>query len=164
MVLQQVQQFINLDYRTTSDNKTLLHLSLMECHNSICADIPRRFPYLPVVQLLLSCRVPINAIDCHHYTPLHDLAMNKFENSTNEELDNIKAIFKLLINAGAHLDANAQGKTPEDCVEHEKLKSLFRRYPIQLSLKCLCARMIQKKKLNYIDCIPKHLHAFIKIH
>ncbi|CAF3625257.1 unnamed protein product [Rotaria sp. Silwood1] len=164
VIVKRVQQYIDSDWRTLSDNKTLLHLSLMEYHNSVSVGICRRFPSLVVVQLLLSCQVSINAIDCHYYTPLHDLASNKFKKLTKEKWNDIKIIFKLLIDGGAHLDAIAQGKTPEDCTEHENLKSFFRMHSIQHSLKCLCARMIQKNELNYSDCIPKPLHPFIEIH
>ncbi|CAF3068617.1 unnamed protein product [Rotaria sp. Silwood2] len=164
IIVQRVQEYIDSDWRTLSDNKTLLHLSLMEYHNSIYVGIGRRFPSLVIVQLLLSCRVSINAIDCNHYTPLHDLVSNKFKKLTNEQWNDIKIIFELLIDGGAHLDAIAQGKTPEDCTEHELFKSLFRIYPVQLSLKCLCARIIQKNKLTYSDCIPESLHPFIELH
>ncbi|CAF1268232.1 unnamed protein product [Rotaria sordida] len=164
IIVQRVKKYIVSDWRTLSDNKTLLHLSLMEHHNSISVGICRRFPSLSIVQLLLSCRASINAIDCHHYTPLHNLASNKFKKLTKKKWDDIKKIFKLLINDGAHLDAIAQGKTPEDCTQHETLKSLFRIYPNQLSLKCLCARMIQKSQLNYMDYVPKALYTFIELH
>ncbi|CAF3043408.1 unnamed protein product, partial [Rotaria sp. Silwood2] len=116
-------------WRTLSDNKTLLHLSLMEHHNSFSVGIRNRFPSLSVVQLLLSCQAPINAIDNNHYTPLHNFACNKFEKLTKEEWNDIKKIFDLLIDSGAHLDATAQGKTSKDCTQHENLKSLFRIYP-----------------------------------
>ncbi|CAF1155614.1 unnamed protein product [Rotaria sp. Silwood1] len=164
VIVKRVQQYIDSDWRTLSDNKTLLHLSLMEYHNSVSVGLCRRSPSLVVVQLLLFCQVSINAIDCHHYTPLHDLASNKFKKLTKEKWNDIKIIFKLLIDGGAHLDAIAQGKTPEDCTEHENLKSFFRMHSIQHSLKCLCSRMIQKNELNYRDCIPKPLHPFIEIH
>jgi len=122
----------------------------LESHNGNYTGLADKFPSLPVVELLLSCGAPINAIDRHHYTPLHDFASNHFERSTNEELGNMKRMFKLLVDAGAHLDAIAEGKTPEDCAEHDKLKSLFRKHPIQLNLKCICARIIQKNQLKFI--------------
>ena len=163
-MVQRAQQLIRLDYHTISDHKTLLHLALLQSHNNKTTGFADQFPSLPVVELLLSCRAPINAIDRHHYTPLHDFASNHFEQSTNTKLGDMKRIFKLLVNAGAHLDAIAEGKTPEDCAEHDKLKSLFRIHPTQLNLKCICARMIQKNQLNYTDCISKRLQSFVELH
>ncbi len=136
----------------------------MESHNGNYIGLCDKFPSLPVVELLLSCRAPINTIDRYHYTPLHDFASNTFEEYTNEELDNMKRIFKLLVDAGAHLNAIAEEKTPEDCANHDKLKSLFQKHPIQLNLKCICARNIQKNQLDYTDCISKRLQSFVEIH
>lgn len=123
-----------------------------------------KFPSLSVVELLLSCRAPINAIDYHHKTPLHELAGNRFRPSSNQELANLEKIFQLLVDTGAHLDAIAGEKTPEDCAEHEKVKDLFQKHPIKLSLKCICARIIQRRVVNYTDRIPHHLHSFIQLH
>ena len=136
----------------------------MECHNCNSIGFCKLFPSLPVVQLLLFCRTPINALDCNHSTPLHDLVRSPYGYYSNEEQGEIKIIFKLLVHAGAHLDAIAEGKTPEDCAEPGKLKNLFRKYPIQVNLKCICARLIRKKELNYIDCISKHLQLFVELH
>jgi len=146
----------------------------MEYHNCTDIGIVTDFPSLPVVKLLLFCRASINAIDCHHCTPLHELAANRYkhfdyhgealEYCSDEELNDVEIIFKLFVDAGAHLDAVAGELTPEDCAEHEKLKRLFRMHPIQLSLKCICARMIQNRELNYTDCISKHLQSFIQLH
>ena len=136
----------------------------MQGYNHTGINIVTKFPSLPVVKLLLSCRTPINAVDCHHNTPLHQLAANKYKYDTIKELNDIEIIFNLLVNAGAHLDASARGKTPKDCAEHKKLKSLFQMHPIQLSLKCICARMIQRRELNYTDCISERLQSFIQLH
>lgn len=140
MLVERVRYFIHADWRTLSDNKSLLHLSLMEYHKSKIVGICNRFPSLPVVQFLLTCRASINAIDYHHRTPLHDFASNAFDELTNDEWGDMKVIFELLVHAGAHLDATPQGKTPLDCVQHEMLQKLFRKHlATQSSLKCLCA-------------------------
>jgi hypothetical protein len=136
----------------------------MQYHNYTDIGIARMFPSLPIVKLLLYCGAPINVTDCHHNTPLHVLAANEYKYYTHEELDDVERIFKLLVDAGAHLDAVTQRGTPEDCVDYEKLKSLFRIHPIQLSLKCICARKTKRRELNYTDCIPKHLQSFIQLH
>lgn len=166
-ILRRIQRFIDLDYRTVRDNKTLLHLSLMEFRNythAMTINYAPRFPSLPVVEFLLSCRASINAIDYHHSTPLHEFARNRFQPCSNEELINLEKIFQILVNAGAHVDAIAEGRTPEDCAEHPKVKDLFRTHPKALNLKCICARIIQTKALNSIDRIPEHLQSFIQLH
>ncbi|CAF4177822.1 unnamed protein product [Adineta steineri] len=173
VLLQQVQQLVDSDYRTIADNKTLLHLSAMQSHNNVRIGSVTTFPSLPVVQLLLNCRAPINAIDYNNNTPLHQLAANTYqyykydepEDYTDEEMDDIEIIFKLFIDADAHLDAvTHQGKTPEDYAKHIRLKNLFQRYPIELNLKCLCAQMIRTSKLNYMNHISQHLQSFVQLH
>ncbi|CAF1219356.1 unnamed protein product [Adineta steineri] len=173
VLLQQTKQLVDSDYRTIANNKTLLHLSAMQSHNSVRIGNVTTFPSLPVVQLLLNCRAPINAVDYYNNTPLHQLAANTYrhfdyyepEDYTDEEMDDIEIIFKLFIDADAHLDAvTHQGKTPEDYAKHTRLKNLFQRYPTELNLKCLCARMIRTSKLNYTNHISQHLQSFVQLH
>ncbi|CAF1344610.1 unnamed protein product [Adineta steineri] len=173
VLLQQVQQLVDSDYRTIADNKTLLHLSAMQSHNNVRISSVTTFPSLPAVQLLLNCRAPINAVDYYNNTPLHQLAANTYrhfdyyepEDYTDEEMDDVEIVFKLLIDADAHLDAvTHQGKTPEDYAKHTRLKNLFQRYPTELNLKCLCARMIRTSKLNYMNHISQHLQSFVQLH
>ncbi|CAF1476679.1 unnamed protein product [Adineta steineri] len=173
VLLQQTKQLVDSNYRTIADNKTLLHLSAMQSHNSVRIGNVTTFPSLPVVQLLLNCRAPINAVDYYNNTPLYQLAANTYrhfdyyepEDYTDEEMDDIEIIFRLFIDADAHLDAvTHQGKTPEDYAKHMRLKNLFQRYPIEPNLKCLCARMIRTSKLNYTNHISQHLQSFVQLH
>lgn len=137
-----------------------------------------KFPSLAVVKLLLSCGAPINAIDFDHKTPLHQLAENKFckfpvrghydsndlWDFSGKDLSDLEMMFETLVNAGAHLDAIAGGKTPADCAKHKILQDLFRTHSIELSLKCICARAIQHSKLNFTNRIPAHLQSFVQLH
>ncbi|CAF1152679.1 unnamed protein product [Adineta steineri] len=82
IIHQLVQQLLDFDYRTVSDNKTLLHLSLIPYHKDRWLGhigIVTTFPSLPVVKFLLSCRASINAIDNDHYTSLHDFVLNDYK-------------------------------------------------------------------------------------
>ncbi|CAF3411481.1 unnamed protein product [Rotaria sp. Silwood2] len=97
----------------------------MEHRNAFSVGIRNRFPSLSVVQLLLSCQAPINAIDNNHYTPLHNFACNKFEKLTKEEWNDIKKIFDLIIDSGAHLDAIAQEKHQKIVLNMKILKAFF---------------------------------------
>ncbi|CAF4152299.1 unnamed protein product [Adineta steineri] len=164
---QLVQQLIDSDYRTVSDNKTLLHLSLIPYHKDRWLggiSIVTTFPSLLVVKFLLSCRASVNTIDNDHYTPLHDFVLNDYKHFPHLQWIDIENIFKLLIDSGAHLDAIAHGQTPEDCAKKTRFQRLFEAHPIQLYLKCICARLIQKEKIDYINFIPTHLQSFIEMH
>ncbi|CAF1396283.1 unnamed protein product [Adineta steineri] len=167
IIHQLVQQLIDSDYRTVSDNKTLLHLSLIPYHKDRWLggiSIVTTFPSLLVVKFLLSCRASVNTIDNDHYTPLHDFVLNDYKHFPHLQWIDIENIFKLLIDSGAHLDAIAHGQTPEDCAKKTRFQRLFEAHPIQLYLKCICARLIQKEKIDYINFIPTHLQSFIEMH
>ncbi|CAF4774628.1 unnamed protein product [Rotaria socialis] len=111
-----------------------------------------------IFKLLLECGAPINAMDSFGNTPLHILAIKGCE------YNDIETIFELLLGVGAHLDAiNAKG-TPEQYANNDKIQSLFRAHSIQLSLKCLCARIIRQSHINYNDSLQKHLHSFVELH
>ncbi|CAF4105392.1 unnamed protein product, partial [Adineta steineri] len=162
IIHQLVQQLLDSDYRTVSDHKTLLHLSLIPYHKDRWRggiSIVTTFPSLPVVKFLLSCRASVNAIDNDHYTPLHDFVLSGYKHFPHLQWIDIENIFKLLINSGAHLDAIAHGRTPKDCAKDTRFQRLFEAHPIQLHLKCICARLIQKKKIDYINSIPTHLQS-----
>ncbi|CAF4225755.1 unnamed protein product, partial [Adineta steineri] len=167
IIHQLVQQLIDSDHRTVSDNKTLLHLSLIPYHKDRWLgdiSIVTTFPSLSVVKILLSCRASVNTIDNDHYTPLHDFVLNDYKHFPHLQWIDIENIFKLLIDSGAHLDAIAHGQTPEDCAKKTRFQRLFEAHPIQLYLKCICARLIQKEKIDYINFIPTHLQSFIEMH
>ncbi|CAF4071874.1 unnamed protein product [Adineta steineri] len=167
IIHQLVQQLLDSDYRTVSDNKTLLHLSLIPYYKDRWLggiSIVTTFPSLPVVKFLLSCRASVNAIDNDHYTPLHDFVLNDYKHFPHLQWIDIENLFKLLINSGAHLDAIAHGRTPKDCAKDTRFQRLFEMHPIQLHLKCICARLIQKEKIKYINFIPTHLQSFIEMH
>ena len=180
-ILRRVRELTDCDYRTLRDNKTLFHLSLMDEWNYsyfMNVEYSLKFPSLAVVKLLLSCGASINAIDFDHKTPLHQLAENKFSrfpvrwyydsndlwDFSGKDLSDLEMMFETLVNAGAHLDAIAEGKTPADCAKHKVLQDLFRRHPIELSLKCICARAIQHGKFNFTNRIPAHLQSFVQLH
>ena len=144
----------------------------------ICPSIS--FPSLPIVKFVLNCRAPINSIDLYHNTPLHQLAGNRYlyytgdeyqhfrdnqyEDYTDEQMNDVEIIFNLLVNAGAHLDAVGQKGIPQDYVSHKKLEKLFQKHPIELNLKCICARIIRRIKLNYMNVIPERLQPFVQLH
>jgi ankyrin repeat protein len=157
-----VKRIIDLDYSAEQRKATLLHISL--CRSPVESSRRTPIPSVPIVKLLLSCGAPINARDSHRNTPLHMLARNQYEDYSDKQLNDIKTIFEMLLTAGAHLDAIGAAGTPEQCSKYDEIQSLFRAHPIQLSLKCLCARIIRRKHINYKNTVPKHLYSFIELH
>ncbi len=113
---------------------------------------------------MLSCRAPINAVDSYYNTPtpIHELAT--YECDENDIGHNVEKIFQLLINAGIHCDAVGRYGLPDNYAQNKKIKGLLQMYPIEINLKCICAKMIQKKNVNYTNRVPEHLHSFIQLH
>jgi Fem-1 family protein b len=115
-----------------------------------------RYPCLRTVRVLLQCGADVNAYNIERFTPLHIFVSNSA--SCDE------AIFQLLCDADAHLDyASESGKIPIDIAFNTKIKQLLKA-KMTLSLKCLCARLIQKAKIPYHGKISNSLVTFIKRH
>jgi hypothetical protein len=73
-------------------------------------------------------------------------------------------IVNLLCDAGAHLDyANAFGQTPVDLATMPNTYQLLRS-KMNLSLKCLCARLIRKKNVLFQGKIGATLVSFVEKH
>ena len=108
-------------------------------------------------RLLIQCGANVNAIDTARNTPLHIVAINN--KSTCDE-----SILKLLCDAGAHLDyANVLGEIPVDVASNLNIKRLLKSN-MKLSLKCLCARLIQKKNVPFREKIAVSLVNFVEKH
>jgi ankyrin repeat protein len=99
----------------------------------------------------------VNAIDAIRNTPLHVFVSN------NESICD-ESIMKLLCDAGAHLDyVNSLGETPFDLAIDPIIKQLLTRR-MYLSLKCLCARLIQKNNIPIYGKFSTSLVNFVKKH
>jgi ankyrin repeat protein len=73
-------------------------------------------------------------------------------------------LVNLLCDRGAHLDCvNALGKTALDIASSSKIAALIRAR-MQISLKCLCARLIRKSKMPFEERINKSLEKFVAQH
>jgi Fem-1 family protein b len=115
-----------------------------------------RYPCVHTTRLLLQCGVDVNAIDAVRNTPLHIFAGNR---STEGE-----SMLTLLCDAGAHLDyVNALGEMPIDVASDSTVKQLLKSR-MKLSLKCLCARFIQKNSVPFHDRIATSLVSFVEKH
>lgn len=78
----------------------------------------------------------------------------------------ILQLIKLLLQHGAHIDQpNATGKTPRDAIleisRHSSSEIHILNY---ITLKCLCATVISKRKIPYKNQIPRTLENFLKLH
>ena len=72
-----------------------------------------------------------------------------------------------MINVGAHVDClNRQNKTPFDYAKTPEIINLLSKYQKPLLLKCLCAREIIVKQINYelIWPVETKLNNFIYLH
>ncbi|CAF3846181.1 unnamed protein product [Rotaria sordida] len=167
-----IYQWINdlcRQQRRTSCGQTLLHLSV---NDQTYRDINYRaneikqilnFPNLATTQLLLTYGnrwVDVDAVDeSNGNTALHILAHSTKTNALS--------IIQLLIDTGAHVDClNKHNKTPYDYAKTTEIKTLLRKHQRPLLLKCLCARYIVEKQLNYTLNWHKgtYLNNFIYLH
>ena len=111
---------------------------------------------MQTVRILLQCGADVNANDAIRNTPLHVFTSNQ---STCDE-----SIFNILCDAGAHLDCvNALGETPADLALDPIVKQLMKSR-MQLSLKCVCARSIQKNNIPFHENISVSLVSFVEKH
>ncbi len=105
----------------------------------------------------MQCGADVNAIDAVRNTPLHVFVSNT--ESTDDE-----SIVKFLFNAGAHVDyVNSLGKTPFDLATNLTIKQLLK-LRMYGSLKCLCARLIQKNHLSFHGKVSASLVNFVQRH
>ncbi len=104
----------------------------------------------------MQCGADVNANNIERFTPLHVFVSNS--SSCNE------IILQLLCDADAHLDyVSESGKTPIDVALNANIKQLLQA-KMKLSLKCLCASLIQKAKILFHGKISNSLVNFVKRH
>jgi hypothetical protein len=118
-----------------------------------------RFPNESGLRLLLTCGsrwLDLDAIEPFHgNTPLHIICYRTQD----------RKIIELLLNAGCHIDCvNKHGKSPIDYVKNKQTRTLLSTKSAPLNLKCLCARMIVKKRLNINTFGTSALNKFIILH
>lgn len=132
-----------------------------EIRDLIC--IRFSFPNLAAAQLLVAVGerwIDIDAVESSN----GDTALHLISRSTKSDA---LPIVELLINARAHLDClNKHNKTPIDDAKTPEIKSLLQRQQTPTLLKCLCARFIVRKQLNYQSIWPSEskLNTFIYLH
>lgn len=108
------------------------------------------------VRTLVQCGIDVNASNALRNTPIHVFASN------SSDCD--EAILQLLCDADVHLDyANALRETPMDLALNLNIKRLLKTR-IRLSLKCLCARIIQKNDIPFHGKIGNSLVTFVARH
>ena len=111
---------------------------------------------MSTAQLLLNCGADIDARDARRNTPLHVLVGNSNEPE--------EALVNLLFARGAHLDfVNALSETALDIASSPKIAALIRAR-MQISLKCLCARLIRKNRVPFEGRLNKPLEKFVELH
>lgn len=115
-----------------------------------------RYPCLQTSRVLLQYGAAVDAVDTTRNTPLHVIVSNK------EPCD--ESFLDLLCDAGAHLDyANTLAKTPADLATTANIRQLLKSR-MNMSLKCLCARLIRKSNVFYGDRIGTSLITFVEKH
>lgn len=120
-----------------------------------------RFPNESALRLLLACGSHWLDLDTVDYsdgnTPLHLLC----KNSNNPDM------VELLLKAGCHIDSvNRYGKTPFHYSRNFELRALYSSSKNLSKLKCLCANLIAKNKLdvNELGASSSMLNKFVVLH
>lgn len=118
------------------------------------------FPDKTLLSMLLTCGADMDALDSARNSALHVITNAKL----SESQENLRQeIIKELLQRGAHCDvANTKGQTPFFTATGQTLNTLI--YYSNISLRCLAAQCIKRNKINYTDCIPQCLEAFVDIH
>ena len=111
---------------------------------------------MSTARILLQYDADVNAVDAMGNTPLHIVASN----STVYD----ESILEFLCDAGAHLDyTNTLGQTPVDIASNGEAKQWLIS-KMTISLKCLCARLIQKYTIPFDGKFSTSLTNFVKRH
>jgi hypothetical protein len=113
---------------------------------------------LSIVRLLIDCGANVNEVDSTtKETPLHIIA-------GCHDIDHARPVVKLLLDANAHIDCgNIHGCQPEDFARTFEMKE-FLHANRKLSLKCLCANLINLKNIRYASCLSSNLIGFVRMH
>ncbi|KAG5898102.1 hypothetical protein JTB14_027459 [Gonioctena quinquepunctata] len=115
------------------------------------------FPKESVVRCLLECGADINARNEQGFSPLHISTLTYNYSDW---------LVKLLLQYGAHIDQpSSTGKIPLEFIKDINLHHQTDIYVLNyLSLKCLCATVIAKNKIQYRNQIPKTLEKWVRLH
>ncbi|KAK4875083.1 hypothetical protein RN001_011505 [Aquatica leii] len=112
------------------------------------------FPQEDVIKLLLDCGFDVNSRNISNSTPLHIATSSYNYNSW---------LIKLLLHYGAHIDQpNCLGERPTETLALNPLNDIH--VLNYITLKCLCAAVINKHKIQYKDQVPKSLEFLIQQH
>lgn len=115
-----------------------------------------RYPCMQTTRMLLQCGAAVNAFDSTRNTPLHIIVSNK--RPCDESFVN------LLCESGAHVDySNTVGKTPADLATTSSTRQVLTS-KMNMSLKCLCARLIRKRNVPFAGKLGTSLAIFVEKH
>jgi len=115
-----------------------------------------RYPCLLTARTLIQCGADVNATDIIRNTPLHVYVSSWIACD--------ETILKILCDNGAHLDCvNTLRETAIDVALNVNTMQLLKS-KMKLSLKCLCARLIQNNNVSFHGKIPISLVKFVEEH
>ena len=115
-----------------------------------------RYPCIFTIRMLIQCGADVNATNFIRNTPLHVFVTNW---SSCDE-----SVIDLLCKHGAHLDTvNLLRETAIDLASPVNTVQLLKS-KMQLSLKCLCARLIQTNNVSFHKKLSKSLVQFVEHH
>lgn len=141
------------------DGQTLLHLAVnsnLVVNSDVC-----KYPCAATVKLLIRCGADVNAMDNKRNTPLHIVLGSV---SYDCDIPTLQSVIVQLVEAGAHTDiVNYYGQTPCEAAGNEDVE-MFLRTKMQLSLKCIAAKVVKAYNLSYSGKVPRALESFIELH
>jgi hypothetical protein len=113
---------------------------------------------LSIVRLLIHCGANVDEVNSKtKSTPLHLIVRC-------QNVDNARSVIGLLLGANAHIDClDIKGYQPEDLARTLEIKELLHANQ-KLSLKCLCARLINMNNVCYTTSLSSNLIDFVRMH
>ncbi|CAF1595078.1 unnamed protein product [Adineta ricciae] len=154
-----IQLILRCEYRTVRDQLTLLHLCSTTSTKRFSDDV--HYPCSVTARLLITCGAHVDVLDANKNTPLHLLVQN------DDVSDKTLSMMDVLYQAGAHMDhVNDKGQTPFELIPPDNVGVVqhFKEILGVRSLKCICARLIQRERLHYDDTLSKVLTHFVQKH
>ena len=146
------------------NGRSLLHLAADKRTSTVSDEFYSHFPAIEVIRVLIDCGCPVNVLDADRNSVLHVCAEGLNQLLTQRKYkETLEEIVGVLLENGAHIDiVNKRGINASMLLQNRCPN--IRVFEL-VTLKCLAARVVRKKRINYQGgVVPYTLVPFIDLH